>query len=103
MRPSRSQKCNLIAPSRSNGNNSSRAEVAETLREADQPCQTDAVYKVLCRDLASSPQDLPKFAPNAEKLPNLCRKPLRINSFWLRGLDLNQRPLGYEFLNLAIS
>jgi hypothetical protein len=22
---------------------------------------------------------------------------------WLRGLDLNQRPLGYEFLNEAIS
>jgi hypothetical protein len=25
-----------------------------------------------------------------------------LTSNWLRGLDLNQRPLGYEFLNLAV-
>jgi hypothetical protein len=37
------------------------------------------------------------------------RKPFDIivrrakNEEWLRGLDLNQRPLGYEFLNEAIS
>jgi len=53
-------------------------------------------------DKGSFAQALPEFTPNVGTAPGDSRKPLRISSFWLRGLDLNQRPLGYEFSNLAI-
>ena len=36
------------------------------------------------------------FPKNKTSLPNRISKPLGINKIWLRGVDLNHRPLGYE-------
>jgi hypothetical protein len=36
------------------------------------------------------------FPKNKTSLLNRISKPLRINKIWLRGVDLNHRPLGYE-------
>ena len=42
-------------------------------------------------------QDLPKFPPNARNgLRTHIGSRLESVISWLRGLDLNQRPLGYE-------
>ena len=37
-----------------------------------------------------------RFLQTRKRPPSHSRRPFRIRIFWLRGLDLNQRPLGYE-------